>query len=981
MFTWKPIFVEMGAKLLPYRPKQKQLLGMLNEMEAEGIPVVSLKDQNPKGMEVPLSEIDPFNLFAVFNRAIKPETRIEIIRRFKEALQLSAPVPEDFDGIPVVDLRKSWFFPYAYSRNKDDVPKLWDFAEQVVSKAPGELDSSLFERCLDIEAVGPAKLTMGMFWLQPDRYLALDQRNIAYLTSKGFDTKSLKNPNLATYLSVVKKAQDDLGFSLPEISYRAWILAVGLELDPVALNDGFRKLLEKTAKMNGIDIPEFVQRMLSEVGEDGQNEITNRVKWQAELARVLAAKDLSEEQLKQALAKVWALQGRMDIVRRNAYFKSGKVLTDVKALLAEGDESEMPQRINQFIEAAIAHGYKPEKGQDRTLPAQLASVLLSAQYPDRFVDFRKQRWNTFYQEILENQDRPFRGQEFGSMLVQAGSLAAQVAQTPTYKQYFGSDPHLWKLAGVAWFFRNGPFKLDSSGKVISKPLSTPAAKTGDPMNLILYGPPGTGKTYQTIRLAVEIIDGKALADDEQVKRRFDQLVDQSRIGFVTFHQSYSYEDFVEGIRPVMDEEGASSTPRYECRDGIFKRMCALAKSDAGGTGEGAEVDWEKLRVWKMSLGNTLDPEEAHIFEDCIKGSFIAHGAGRGIDFTKDKTAEEVRKALEKEDWTSWSTTLRHNIGQVQAFRNDMREGDIVVVSYGNHYFRAIGRITGDYRFNPAYEYPQTRPVKWLRVFEEPQPKERLLRGKAFSQLTLYPLSVGDLKMDALRELLSAQGKTSPGRYVLIIDEINRGNISKILGELITLIDPDKRRGQPNAITVTLPYSQQSFSVPDNLYILGTMNTADKSIALVDVALRRRFQFKELMPDFSICPGLTVEMRTVLLKINQRIVARKDRDHQIGHAYFMGSHDEESFNGVFKGQIIPLLQEYFYNDWEGLRYVLGEEGTANGVFIIAVEDCERKWARTRWQWAPDIEKVSILRQLAKNYSTGDSTDDRVGQAIN
>ena len=560
------------------------------------------------------------------------------------------------------------------------------------------------------------------------------------------------------------------------------------------------------------------------------------------------------------------------------------------------------------------------------------------------------------------------------MIVRAGSFAAQLAQTPTYKQYFGDDSKLWKIAGLAYDFSEGPSKRPDFPPPLEPEKMSPVSRLKDePLNLILYGPPGTGKTYQTIRRAVAIIDDELSPDDESIKQRFDQLVDQSRIGFVTFHQSYSYEDFVEGIRPVMDVEEKEKIPRYECRDGIFKRMCALARSDIHDKGPIEEPDLANSRVWKMSLGNTLNPEEAHIFEDCIKGRFIAHGAGRELDFTKHQTVEAIRRALEKEDWTNWENSIRHNIDQIQAFRNEMREGDLVVVSYGNHYFRAIGRIIGDYHFNPDYEFPQTRPIKWLRVFEDPQPKERLLKSKEFSQLTLYRLLLGDLKIESLREILSGQAKPFAGKYVLIIDEINRGNISKILGELITLVETDKRQGQPHALTATLPYSQQTFSVPDNLYILGTMNTADKSIALVDVALRRRFQFEGLMPDFDICKDLTAEMKAVLLEMNRRISFRKDRDHQIGHAYFINVQSEDGFNRVFTRQIIPLLQEYFYNDWDGLRYVLGEEERDSGVFIKAVAEDTRKWARTRWIWAAEIERISFLKQLLENYNPKHSAD--------
>jgi 5-methylcytosine-specific restriction endonuclease McrBC GTP-binding regulatory subunit McrB len=212
------------------------------------------------------------------------------------------------------------------------------------------------------------------------------------------------------------------------------------------------------------------------------------------------------------------------------------------------------------------------------------------------------------------------------------------------------------------------------------------------------------------------------------------------------------------------------------------------------------------------------------------------------------------------------------------------------------------------------------------------------------------------------------------QYVLVIDEINRGNISKIFGELITLVEPDKRIGADNEMRVVLPYSRQTFGVPRNLHIIGTMNTADKSIALVDVALRRRFEFEELMPDFTDkkkCPGLTDGMRSVLNEFNRRIVLRKDRDHQVGHAYFKSVTDEDNFNREFVRRIIPLLQEYFYNDWDGLRYVLGEK-VDDGDFItrVPIKQGEPK-PRHAWQWVFDggtkREDVKPLTLLTKNYA--------------
>lgn len=461
----------------------------------------------------------------------------------------------------------------------------------------------------------------------------------------------------------------------------------------------------------------------------------------------------------------------------------------------------------------------------------------------------------------------------------------------------------------------------------------PAAETGElPLNTVFYGPPGTGKTYTTVSRALKIIcqsddtlsDAIAdqlddpQADREAIEEHFFRLIDEQRIAFLSFHPSYTYEDLVHGIRPVLAE---TNTVAYELKDGPFKRISEAARSEYAKRSGPFEIS-DETRVFKMSLGNANKADDREIYDYCIDNGLIAHGFGLGIDFapmlegcdkSEGETRIRTRLAEEGHDAGVFATRV------IWWFLKELRIGDLVVVSKGNYKIRAIGRITGEYMHLDTGDirYDQTRSVEWL-VEGADIPVEQV-STKVFSQQTLYEMNRYDMRWDNFRTLLARPaGNDTPRNYVVIIDEINRGNIPRIFGELITLLEPDKRLrpgpdGRLMGYRVTLPGAQDGdppFGVPANLYVIATMNTADKSVTTLDIALRRRFTFEPMYIRYDLVPD--DDLRELLKSLNERIRTEKDRDHQIGHSYFMHASFSD-LQPLLNNKIIPLLEDYFFGD--------------------------------------------------------------------
>lgn len=416
-------------------------------------------------------------------------------------------------------------------------------------------------------------------------------------------------------------------------------------------------------------------------------------------------------------------------------------------------------------------------------------------------------------------------------------------------------------------------------------------------NIILQGAPGTGKTYTTAALALAIIDGTVPVGHDDVMARYRQLCDEKRIGFTTFHQSMDYEDFIEGIKPVH----SGSNVIYEIEDGIFKQLCIAAKVASEVTASGTDTLLSGLNdnptIWKVSLEGTGDNPTRR---DCMENGHIRIGwAGYGdIDFAEDNPEVKEGKQI------------------LRAFQNDMKVGDIIVSCWSHTETDAIGIVTGDYEYHPeGGDYPRYRDVRWIVKGIKHDIKD-INNGHKMTLGTVYRLST------SLNDIIEVIKQYVPDRrslannvekpFVLIIDEINRGNVSKVFGELITLIERDKRLGESHPITLTLPYSKQSdFGVPSNLYIIGTMNTTDRSTGTIDYALRRRFAFLTVPSQKEIIdnPKGKFLFESVRQFIERYRFADMDIDDlMVGHSYFMAEDDDELLLKV-RYEIIPLIKEY------------------------------------------------------------------------
>jgi 5-methylcytosine-specific restriction protein B len=582
-----------------------------------------------------------------------------------------------------------------------------------------------------------------------------------------------------------------------------------------------------------------------------------------------------------------------------------------RMLLDLFDESkDLVVRYDNYIKAVeeIRSKYDDGTWKSHYQNTNVVSVLLWLRYPEKYYVYKYSEYKSvdekFGTDITIKASgaaaimlKGFKLYDYLNVLLRSNvTLVAALRKKFAESDEYYNDPELRAATFDFGFWVSRKFKPNE----VTIPKMSPFIKEASDLlrhkkNIILQGAPGTGKTYNTAALALAIIDGIVPEKHEDVMKRYEELRTQKRIEFTTFHQSMDYEDFIEGLKPRKD----GNSVVYDEDDGIFKRICNAAKTTTEVTSSGTDELLAGLNdnptIWKVSLEHAGDNDTR---KDCLENGYIRVGfvQHKDIDF------KEASNKLE-------------GINALRAYQYDMAIGDIVVSCYSQDETDAIGIVTGDYEYREeGGDYPRYREVRWVVKNIRENIKD-INGGKHMSLSTVHRLSVSlnDIINVIKKHAKGVSGKpmSSERPYVLIIDEINRGNVSRIFGELITLLEPDKRLGESHPITLTLPYSKAVFGVPSNLYIIGTMNTTDRSTGTIDYALRRRFAFITLPADPNLIADETAGAVFADVKrfIEKYQCADMDIDDlMVGHSYFMASgHDDLKRKITY--EVVPLVKEY------------------------------------------------------------------------
>lgn len=893
-FSWVQTHKELTNFLSSKENAQLELIQLLRS-----VGIGPLNDKAISGNhDIDLEEIDPFTFFCYIYK-YGSEKRLFYLQKIAEKLNLTIPKGES--GIPSAQAQKVWLFPYKYERNNNEVSRLWTLFNKELR---GQITDKDFEDALLIRSTGKTKLTEALFYINPQKYLPINGPTKPYIKAVlGID------PNFNTYneyIDILTQIKEKIDIPFYELSFEAWkwnnerkkvnywifqgnpkvfdfetalreeILTdwtVSAHKDKIKVGD--KVILWVTGDQSGCyALAEVTSNPYQKTksqddhlwkGEDkssfkanikiNHNLVDNPI-LSEKISSILKLKNLkvgnqgtnfsATEEEYQAILNLFhnnfEKQYWLYAPGENAYLWDEIYQKGIMALGWDeiGDLSQFQSR--DKIKKALVEAYGETGSKKNDVSAnddflnkiKIGDIIIAKKGRGELLGygivtsdyiFDKNREN--YQKT-RNVDWKLKGNwkvDFSLVLKTLTDITKYSSDDLGYNKYYE------RLLGIMGQYNKIEKKEDMNF----------------PINTILYGPPGTGKTYNTILRAAQIIENRSIDSLNEALEIFKaHLHDQ--IEFITFHQNYSYEDFIQGLRPDTENDKELT---FERKDGVFKVISDRALKNITASKKPPVVK-KTFEETFIEFANPLIEGELEEIEIKMKkvSYFITAIANKSIEFRKTSGGTEHTLSI---------STLRK-----------------------------------------MYDAESVLDIQGLSSYYSPLLDQLLKIGKDSS---------------GKKEIVKIKN------YVIIIDEINRANISRVFGELITLIEPDKRSHGEIPLEAKLP-SGDTFMVPSNLFIIGTMNTADKSIALLDIALRRRFEFESMYPKYEI-KGQEIYDVEILQKINEQIIKSKGHDFQIGHAYFMG--ENKDLVQRMNKKVIPLLLEYYMNDEKEVKGILFNAG--------------------------------------------------------
>ena len=892
-FSW----VETHQKITQYlSTKENSQLDLIGLLKSVGIG--PFNDKSGIGEhDIELDEIDPFTFYCYIYK-YGTKRRLKYLQDIADNLNIEKPSGES--GIPSAQAQKVWLFPYKYERNNNEVSRLWSLFKKELKAQITDQD---FADALLIRSTGKTKLTEALFYINPEKYLPINGPTKPYIKEVlGIDPKF---NTYTEYIKILSQIKEKITIPFYELSYEAWkwnderkkvnywvfqgnprVFDFETALSQEILTDwtvsahkekikaGDKVILWITGDQAGC-------YALAEVISKPHQKTTSPDDhlWKGEDKSSLKA----DIKITHNLVDSPILKSKVDSIEELRDLKVGNQGTNFSAT---EDEFETllglvgnKTKKQYWLYAPGENGHKWQEFYDKSIMGLGWDEIGDLKQYFNRDDIKKALVNAYggkgskKNDVSANDD--FLNKiNIGDVIITKkgrGELLGYGVVTSDY-EYDDNRTEYQKIRKVDWKLK-GNWKVDHS--LVLKTLTDITKYSSDlkeyntyyerllgimgqidknektedmnfPLNTILYGPPGTGKTYNTILRAAQIIEDRVIDSYDEALEIFKANL-HGQIEFITFHQNYSYEDFIQGLRPDTENDNQLT---FERKDGVFKEIADKALKNI--------TESEKPQISKRPFEEVFN----QFINPLVEGEI-----------------EEIEVKMKKVSYFITAITNKSI-----EFRK---------TSGGTEHTLSISTL------RKMYDAESVLGIQGLSSYYSPLLDELLKIGKDSS---------------GKKEIIQRKN------YVIIIDEINRANISRVFGELITLIEPDKRSHGKIPMEAKLP-SGDTFIVPSNLYIIGTMNTADKSIALLDIALRRRFEFEPMYPKYSE-DGLDVNDEDVLKSINESIISDKGHDFQIGHSYFMDSkEDPYDFERIMNVKVIPLLLEYFMNDAKAVTQIV------------------------------------------------------------